>query len=206
LKQELPLSTFESGAEPLAAPAETRRKPLLREILETILLTVAIYWAVNAATGRFRIQGSSMEPTLHSGQFVITDKISYLLGQPQRGDIIVFVAPHSARSAREDDYIKRVIGLPGETVTVSEGQVLIDGVPIAEPYVAEAPLYSRTWTVGPEEYFVLGDNRNHSNDSHDWGLLAKDAILGKAWLIYWPPQSWGLVPNHTEYPAVAGGP
>jgi signal peptidase I len=204
LKQELPLSTLESGAEPLAAAAPARRKSLLREILETILLTVAIYWAVNAATGRFRIQGSSMEPTLHSGQFVITDKISYLLGEPERGDIIVFIAPHSARSAREDDYIKRVIGLPGETVTVANGQVFIDGVPLTEPYIAEAPLYSRTWTVGPNEYFVLGDNRNHSNDSHDWGLLSQDAILGKAWLIYWPPQSWGLVPNHAEYPAVAG--
>jgi signal peptidase I len=194
---------LQSGAEPIAAAPDARRKSLFREILETILLTVAIYWAVNAATGRFRIQGSSMEPTLHSGQFVITDKISYLLGEPDRGDIIVFIAPHSARSAREDDYIKRIIGLPGETITVSNGQVLVDGVLIDEPYIAEAPGYTRSWTVGPDEYFVLGDNRNHSNDSHDWGMLQRDAILGKAWLIYWPPQSWGLVPNHTEYEAVA---
>jgi signal peptidase I len=197
------LSSFETGAEQAAIAPESRRKSLLREILETILLTLAIYWAVNAATGRFRIQGSSMEPTLHSGQFVITNKIAYLLGEPQRGDIIVFIAPHSAASAREDDYIKRVIGLPGETVTVNGGQVLINGMPITEPYIAEPPMYSRTWTIGPNEYFVLGDNRNRSNDSHDWGMLEEDAILGKAWLIYWPPGSWGAVPNHTEYSVAA---
>ncbi len=195
------MSSFESGAEPIAAAPEARRKSLLREILETLLLTAAIYLAVNAATGRFKIQGSSMEPTLHSGQFVITNKISYLLGEPHRGDIIVFIAPHSASSAREDDYIKRIIGLPGETVTVDGGHVYVDGVMLEEPYIAEAPLYSRSWTVGQDEYFVLGDNRNRSNDSHDWGMLNGDAILGKAWLIYWPPSSWGLVPNHANYSA-----
>ena len=197
------MSSYESGAESIAAAPETRRKSLLREILETILLTVAIYWAVNAATGRFRIQGSSMEPTLHSGQFVITNKISYLFSEPERGDIIVFIAPHSAVSAREDDYIKRIIGLPGETVSVNGGQVMVNGVLLHEPYIAEPPLYSRTWTIGPDEYFVLGDNRNRSNDSHDWGMLKREAILGKAWLIYWPPGSWGLVPNHTDYSAAA---
>jgi signal peptidase I len=196
------LSSYETRAEPLTAPEESKHKSLLREIVETILLTLAIYWAVNAATGRFRIQGQSMEPTLHTGEFVITNKISYLLHEPQRGDIIVFIAPHSNVPAREDDYIKRVIGLPGETVTVSNGQVLIDGQPLDEPYIAEPPTYNRSWTVGPGEYFVLGDNRNHSNDSHDWGMLKREAILGKAWVIYWPPGSWGAVANHTDYGAV----
>ncbi len=197
------MSSYETGAEPIAAPQESRRKSLLREIIETILLTLAIYWAVNAATGRFRIQGQSMEPTLHSGEFVITNKISYLLGPPQRGDIIVFIAPHGNVPTREDDYIKRIVGLPGETVTVSGGQVLIDGQPLDEPYILEPPSYMRSWTVGLDEYFVLGDNRNHSNDSHDWGMLKRDAILGKAWVIYWPPGSWGLVPDRLDY-ATAG--
>ena len=195
------MSSYETGAEPLAAQQESRRKSLLREVLETILLTLAIYLAVNAATGRFRIQGSSMEPTLHSGQFVITNKIAYMIGEPERGDIIVFIAPRSPTPAHEDDYIKRVIGLPGENVTVSGGQVMVNGVALDEPYIADAPHYTRSWTVGLDEYFVLGDNRNSSNDSHDWGMLKREAILGKAWLIYWPPGEWGLAPNHAEYAA-----
>lgn len=190
------MSSFQSEAGPIAAPRESKHKSILREIVETILLTVFIYLVVNAAMGRFRIQGASMEPTLHSGQFVITNKITYQIGQPQRGDIIVFIAP---RTAQEEDYIKRIIGLPGETVKIDGGKVYVDGQTIEEPYIADPPQYSSLWTVQEGEYFVLGDNRNHSNDSHDWGLLKKDAILGKAWLIYWPPKFWGLVPNYSEY-------
>lgn len=193
------MSSFQSGVEPISTPQEAKHKSLLREVLETILLTVVIYWAVNAATGRFRIQGSSMEPTLLGGQFVITDKVSYKIGEPRRGDIIVFIGPRGARPAQEEDYIKRIIGLPGETVSVSGGQVSINGAPLNEPYIAEPGRYSNTWTIGPDEYFVLGDNRNHSNDSHDWGLLKRGAILGKAWVIYWPPPSWGLAPNYSGY-------
>ncbi|MBI3361013.1 MAG: signal peptidase I [Chloroflexi bacterium] len=190
------MSTIESGVEAATAPREAKHKSLLREVVETILLTVAIYVIVNAATGRFRIQGASMEPTLHSGQFVITNKVAYKIGQPRRGDIIVFIAP---RTAQEEDYIKRIIGLPGETVRVEARKVYVNGQMIEEPYIADAPQYSSTWKVGPDEYFVLGDNRNHSNDSHDWGLLKRDAILGKAWLIYWPPEFWGGVPNYSAY-------
>lgn len=177
-----------------ALPAQpSPGKSLLREIVETVLLTVLIYVAVNFATGRFRIEGSSMEPSMHPNQYVLVDKISYMLGDPQRGDVIVFNYPQ----ATERDFIKRVIGLPGETVTVRGGVVYVNGAALDEPYIAAAPNYENTWTLGPNEYFVLGDNRNSSSDSHAWGPLGREYLIGRAILVYWPPDLWGTVPHYT---------
>ena len=176
---------------PAAAPAPG--KGLLREIIETILLTVLIYAAVNFGTGRFRIEGSSMEPSMHSNQYVLVDKVSYMLGDPKRGDVIVFNYP----LATERDFIKRVIGLPGEAVSVSQGVVSVNGQPLEEPYISAPPTYENTWTLGPDEYFVLGDNRNSSSDSHSWGPLARHYFIGRAVFVYWPPTLWGLVPHYT---------
>jgi signal peptidase I len=177
-----------------ALPAQpSPGKSLLREIVETVLLTVLIYVAVNFATGRFRIEGSSMEPSMHPNQYVLVDKISYMLGDPQRGDVIVFNYPQ----ATERDFIKRVIGLPGETVTVRGGVVYVNGVPLDEPYIAAAPTYENTWALGPDQYFVLGDNRNSSSDSHAWGPLGREYLIGRAILVYWPPDLWGVVPHYT---------
>jgi signal peptidase I len=168
-------------------------KSLLREIIETILLTVIIYVAVNFATGRFRIEGSSMEPSMHPNQYVLVDKISYMLGEPQRGDVVVFNYP----LATERDFIKRVIGLPGETVSIEGGIVSVDGQPLEEPYISAPPMYSNSWTLGADEYFVLGDNRNSSSDSHSWGPLNRQYLIGRAIFVYWPPTLWGLVPHYT---------
>jgi signal peptidase I len=168
-------------------------KSLLREIIETILLTVIIYVAVNFATGRFRIEGSSMEPSMHPNQYVLVDKISYMLGEPQRGDVVVFNYP----LATERDFIKRVIGLPGETVTIEGGVVSINGQPLEEPYISAPPMYSNSWTLAADEYFVLGDNRNSSSDSHSWGPLQQQYLIGRAIFVYWPPTLWGLVPHYT---------
>ena len=176
-----------------AAPAPSRLRLLLREILETILLTAIIYAAVNFATGRFRVEGDSMQPNLHPEQYVLVDKVSYRLGQPRRGDIVVFQYP----LATERDFIKRVIGLPGETVTVTGGAVSINGQPLNEPYIAAPPAYNNTWTLGPDQYFVLGDNRNNSSDSHNWGPLNRQYLIGRAVFVYWPPDGWGLVPHYT---------
>jgi len=176
-----------------AAPAPSRLRLLLREILETILLTAIIYAAVNFATGRFRVEGDSMQPNLHPEQYVLVDKVSYRLGQPRRGDIVVFQYP----LATERDFIKRVIGLPGETVSVSGGAVSINGQPLNEPYIAAPPAYNNTWTLGPDQYFVLGDNRNNSSDSHNWGPLNRQYLIGRAVFVYWPPDGWGLVPHYT---------
>jgi len=184
----------EAEAEALSAKPSPV-KSLLREIIETILLTVLIYVAVNFATGRFRVEGNSMEPSVHDSQYVLVDKISYELGYPQRGDVVVFYYPLGT----ERDFIKRVIGLPGETVSVAGGVVSVNGQPLAEPYIAAPPTYASSWPLGPNQYFVLGDNRNSSSDSHSWGPLDRKYLIGQAVLVYWPPRTWGLMPHYT-YP------
>jgi signal peptidase I len=186
----LPETTSETNVIP-AEPAPG--KSLLREILETVLLTVLIYLAVNFATGRFRIEGSSMEPSMHPNQYVLVDKVSYKWGNPHRGDVVVFNYP----LATERDFIKRVIGLPGETVSVHNGVISIDGQPLDEPYIAAPPTYENSWTLGPNQYFVLGDNRNSSSDSHSWGPLDRHYLIGRAIFVYWPPTLWGTVPLYT---------
>jgi signal peptidase I len=175
------------------APASSS---LLREVVETILLATLVFLIVNAATGRFRIDGMSMEPTLHDGEYVIINRLVYKLHPPERGDVIVF-----RRDGRRD-YIKRVIGLPGETIEIRRGQVLINGQALPESFIKEPGLYSMGLrTIEPNEYFVLGDNRNNSSDSHNWGAVPFSAIDGKAWIVYWPPQNVGSVP-HYAYPAL----
>lgn len=168
-------------------------RSLVREILETVLLTVVLFLVINAVTGRSQVNGSSMEPTLHNGQYLIISKITYWIHPPERGDVIVFHPPNNAG----EDYIKRIIGLPGERVEIREGKVWVDGVALDEPYVSSAPRYPGSWTLGEGEYLVFGDNRNNSSDSHSWGPLEEGSIVGKAWLSYWPPEYWGLVKHHT---------
>lgn len=185
-----------------APPVEAIRwGALFREIAETLILTVLIFVLVRGVlVQNFRIEGYSMEPTLHEGQYLIVNKFEYLLHPPRRGDIIVFAFPRGP----ERDFIKRVIGLPGDTVEVRPGEILVNGEVIAEPYEPESAMYNYPpTTMGPNEYFVLGDNRNNSSDSHTWGPLDRKYIIGKAWLSYWPPQEWGLVPN---YPVEARAP
>ena len=168
------------------------REALIREIIETLLLTVFIFWLVNTATGRFRIEGFSMLPTLQEGEYVIIDKLSYFLNEPERGDIIVLHFPND----RSRDFIKRVIGVPGDHIDISDGVVTVNGIPLSEPYINAEPSYDGTWEVPEGQYFVLGDNRNNSSDSHNWSFLPRDDIVGKAWLIYWGPENWGLVPHY----------
>jgi signal peptidase I len=182
------------GAEtPPAAPSPARYGALAREIIETVLLTALIYAAVNFATGRFRVEGDSMQPTLHPDQYVLIDKVSYRLNPPQRGDVVVFRYPLDPTR----DFIKRVIGLPGETVAVANGVVTVNGQPLDEPYIAAPPNYVNNWSLGPDQYFVLGDNRNSSSDSHSWGPLERGHLIGKAVFVYWPPTNWGLVTHYT---------
>lgn len=166
-------------------------RQLLREVAETILLTLMAFLVINTATGRFRIEGPSMEPNLFEGQYLIINKIVYKLHPPRRGDIIVFQHPRNA----ERDLIKRVVGLPGEAVEVREGQVYIDGTSLEEPYVSYGDRYSARYELGLDDFFVLGDNRPNSEDSRNWGVLKRDQIIGKAWISYWPPGEWGAVPH-----------
>ena len=168
-------------------------RSMLREVLETVLLTVILFLILNATTGRFQVRGSSMEPTMHDGQYLVISKLTYWIHPPERGDVIVFHPPHDPA----EDYIKRIVGLPGERLEIRDGAVWVDGTVLEESYVANHASYSNAWSLGDEEYFVLGDNRSNSDDSHNWGTLPQENIVGKAWLCYWPPEAWGLVAHYT---------
>ncbi len=166
---------------------------VVREIVETLLLTLFIFWIVNTATGRYRVQGHSMLPTLHEGEYLIINKLSYYLDEPRRGDIIVLHFPRD----RSREYIKRVIGLPGDHIQIDDDAVLVNGAPLNEPYINGAAAYrTGAWTVPEGHYFVMGDNRNNSSDSRSWSFLPREDIVGKAWLIYWQIEDWGLVPHY----------
>ncbi|MCA9960058.1 MAG: signal peptidase I [Anaerolineales bacterium] len=166
---------------------------IIREIVETLLLTFFIFWIVNSLVGRYRIDGSSMNPTLYDGQYLIINNISYLLDEPQHGDVIVFHHPQN-----ELNLIKRVIGLPGDHVEIEDRHVSVNGVALDEPYIQASPIYNGVWDVPEGQYFVLGDNRNNSSDSHSWNYLPEENILGKAELVYWPPKDWQLVPHYAH--------
>ena len=163
------------------------------DILETIILAVILYFGINAISARVRVDGFSMVPTLQDGEYILVSKLSYKMGTPARGDIIVFALPTDQRQ----DLIKRVIGLPGETISIRDGVVSVNGVALTEPYIAQQPNYADEWTVPEGQLYVLGDNRNDSKDSHQWGLLPMENIIGKAVLIYWPPPEWKII-NHTQ--------
>ena len=177
-------------------------KSALREIVETILITLVIYAVIRTFLfENYRVVGQSMEPMLETDQFLVVNKLDYRLHEPQRGDIIVFREPH----ANGRKLIKRIIGLPGETVAVQGGEVFIDGAPLDEPYLAVSTHNERDPVLIPEGHlWVMGDNRNNSSDSRSWGPLPKDDIVGKAWLTYWPPPLWGVIP-HQAYGGLAPG-
>jgi len=162
------------------------------DVVETLILSIVLFAAINTVSARIRVDGASMEPTLQSGEFVIVNKLAYFFGEPNIGDIIVFHFPSDPRRR----FIKRVIGLPGDTVTIREGQVLINGSILEEPYLAEEPRYHGEWRIAPNEVFVLGDNRNNSSDSQNWGPLDINEIIGKATLVYWPIETIGLIPHY----------
>ncbi len=168
-------------------------KRFLLDVLETLVLAVVLYFGINAVSARVRVDGFSMRPTLQDGEYILINKLAYKLGEPMRGDIVVFVFPVNP----EEDLIKRIIGLPGDTITVQDGVLSINGVVMNEPYISAPPAYDGTWQVSEGELFVLGDNRNDSRDSHQWGLLPVENVIGRAVLIYWPPEEWQII-EHTE--------
>jgi signal peptidase I len=159
------------------------------DIIETLVLSVILFAAINVISARIRVDGFSMEPTLKTGEFVIVNKLAYKLGEPARGDVIVFHFPRDP----EQEYIKRVIGLPSDHIMISNGKVYVNGEAVDEPYIAAAPAYMSEWTVPSDALFVLGDNRNNSSDSHNWGPVPMGNIVGKAIFVYWPPEDWGAI-------------
>ena len=175
-------------------------RPSLREVLITILLALLIFVAVQFTVESRVVEGISMEPNLHTSERVLVIKASYWFGEPQRGDVIIFDSPQD----QSRTLIKRVIALPGEMVEIEDGTVYItdvngDTISLDEPYINEDPHYTYGPQAVPEdEYFVLGDNRNHSTDSHIWGTLPDENVIGRAWLIYWPLSDWQLISGYSN--------
>lgn len=167
-----------------------KRSHLAREIVETVALTVLIFIVIRFVIQSYHVEGTSMQTTLTSDNYVIVNKVSFLFHAPERGDVIVFHYPLDTTR----DFIKRVIGLPGDDVKVDSTHVWVNGVLLKEPYVnlSENPK-AEEWKVPANDYFVMGDHRSVSDDSRDWGYVPKDFIVGKAVVVYWPTQSWQFI-------------
>lgn len=172
------------------------------DILEVVVFAFAIFLFLYLLVMQpHKIKGASMEPNFPDGEFLLTDKVSYRFREPQRGEVVIFKAP----VAPDEEFIKRIIALPGEKIKVNNGHIFINGKELNEPYISDSLLTStgnflvdKEFTVPAGELFVIGDNRNHSSDSRHWGPVKKTAITGRAWLIYWPIESFGTV-KKTEY-------
>ena len=173
-------------------------KHLIRSNVRLVGIAIAIAIVVRLliAEPRF-IPSNSMDPTLHIGDRLLIEKVSYRFHRPHYGDIVVFEPPPQLQAIgyrREQAFIKRVIGLPGDTIRVSQGQVYRNQQPLNEPYILASPQYEmRSVTVPDDALFVMGDNRNDSNDSHIWGFLPMGNVIGHATLRFWPVNNLGTV-------------
>jgi signal peptidase I len=209
----------------------TRYRRVGRELVETVILALLIFFAVKSVVQNFRVEGASMEPSMHNNEYLLVNKALYfrvdlsrvhdflpfvpddngeerhLFRPPHRGDVVVFKFPLDPTR----DFIKRVIGVPGDTVEVHDEKVFINGSPLTENYILATPNYTfGPKTVPPGMYFVLGDNRRNSYDSHAWGgscgaqtqcdFVPEENIIGQAWVSYWPWDVLGFVNNKSIDP------
>ena len=177
-----------------------------RELAETLLLSLVIFMALQFSVQNFTVEGDSMDPTLEGGRYVLVNKLAYIslpgefrsyipfmdgsdrsdiipFQSPQRGEVVIFRYPNDPRR----DFVKRVVGLPGDVLEIRDGRLLVNGEYMAEPYVTKPDRSDMSPVLVPERsYFVLGDNRGLSNDSRDWGTVPYENLVGKAWFTYWP--------------------
>ncbi|MGD0205684.1 MAG: signal peptidase I [Dehalococcoidia bacterium] len=201
-------------------PLPRRRRRYLtifREVVETLLLAVLIFLAVRSTVQNFKVEGSSMIPSLDNGQYIIVNKLAYaqfdlgifdflpffdagdnsthhVFGSPKRGDVVVFQSPSYA----DRDFIKRIIGVPGDKVQIRDGVVYINDEPLDEPYTeGTTNCPCGPWYIEEGQYFVLGDHRSNSSDSRQFGPIPEEKIIGKTWFSYWPLSDVGLAPNHS---------
>jgi signal peptidase I len=175
------------------------------DIIETVVIALSIFLVVYLFFMQpHQVNGQSMVPYFASGDYVLTDKVSYRIGDPKRGDIVVFHAPEAANCPKGTgcDFIKRILALPGETVQVADNKVIVNGVALDEPYIpAEyqtlpgAYTKGRTITLGSDEYFASGDNRPYSSDSRAWGPIKKSMIVGRAFFRYLPVNKMMIIPR-----------
>jgi len=171
---------------------------VFREVAITVLIAVAVFAVLRLTVQSYTVVMSSMEPNFQEGECIMVNKVCYHSSGPRRGDVIVFNPPFDS----PHPFIKRVIGLPGDIVEIRDEKVFVDDIPLEEEYVMAPPDYTMPATQVPEgQYFVLGDNRNNSNDSHSGWTVPRNNIIGRAWFVYWPPSRWGLV-KHYSYPGL----
>src|ERR1700716_3293864 len=178
-----------------APPRPSTASSLLRELAEVVVLAVILYFAISFAVQAVHVEGLSMFATLDNNDYLIANKIDYRLHAPQRGDIIILRPP----SDNSKDFIKRIIALPGERILISHGIVYINGHKLDEPYLPEQWVTLDNWSPGgpdgtivpPNNYFVMGDNRNRSQDSRIFGFIGRDRIDGRAWFRIWPLNNFG---------------
>lgn len=186
---------------PGRATAE-RGQHLVREVVETVLLTLLIFFAVHFSIQPFRVDGPSMQPGLHTGELVLVNLLTYDFSAPQRGDVIVF---HPPGESDDIQYVKRIIGMPGDTITVTASAIYVDGKKLSEPYIYplaagqdENPEVLPKLTLNKDQYFVLGDNRLNSQDSRFFGPVSRQSIIGKAQVVVWPVNSLEWLHNYSN--------
>ena len=212
--------------EPGDARSASSVRRVLKELLETAIFILLVFLIVRGVIQNFKIEGQSMEPNLHTGQYILVNKIVYFhfdmnaplrllpgnadlapkivypFHMPRRGEVVVFEYPRDMSK----DYIKRVIGLPGDSVLIKDGQVFVNDQLLDEAYLeglqttcrGDDPCnFGRPIIVPAGSVFVMGDNRNNSSDSREWGALPLEGIIGKAWVSYWPRDYWGVIPSGT---------
>lgn len=172
-----------------------RRKGRVRELFNLLVFFVGVYTLLELTIPRSVVQSISMQPTLIENQRLVVSRLSYMLGEPHRGDIVVFEAPEA--QPEDTALIKRLIGLPGEKIEFRHQSVYINGVVLQEPYINEpcepASCQDDSWELGPDEFFMMGDNRNHSRDSRSFGPVNRHELVGRAVLRWWPPAVWSLL-------------
>ncbi len=185
------------GSPQIPGLASRRSHRMLKTIIALVLIFLFFFTALFSVQ-TFQVDGHAMEPTLKAGEQVLVNKLAYLFHEPTRGDVVVFHYPLDP--SRE--FIERIIGIPGDTVTITGDQVFVDGVLLHEPYISQ-PVNPKSLpvTLGTDQFFVMGDNRPASSDSRDWGPVPRSLIIGKAMLVLWPFSDWKTI---SSYPDVFG--
>jgi signal peptidase I len=174
-------------------PEKGKIKGFIIETVITLAIAIAIFIGARMTIQTYEVFQSSMLPNFQAGERVVVNKAVYWFREPRRGDVVIIKAPNGEPL----NWIKRIIGLPGDTVEIVNGVTYVNDVPLDEPYVINAFTYSLPKrTIAPDNYFFLGDNRNVSNDSSKGWLITHKDIIGKAWLISWPPSEWSTVPEY----------
>lgn len=231
---EYPWDKPPDDSEPAALPSV---RGIVKELLETAIFILLVFFIVRGAVQNFKIEGQSMEPNLHGSQYILVNKLVYFhfdlnaplrllpgrenlppkviypFHMPRRGDVVVFEYPRDPGK----DFIKRVIGLPGDRVEIRDGRVYINDHLLDEPYITSTtvcqpsrPCAEGPVVVPPDTIFVMGDNRTNSSDSRDWDPLPLHFVIGQAWVSYWPQETWGVIDHPTyafdDVPDASGNP